>query len=213
MLLTSPHLPTWLAPFINVIDNCDLARFGIKQFDLPFLRAEFARVGVELPLERRAIVDVMELFHNMEKRDLAAALLQFCGREHVAAHAALADATATAEVLDAMLAYYPDLPQTSEDLDRHFRDPDAVDRDGRFARKGEQIVFTFGKYRFQPLATVARSDQAYLRWMLRAGFSGDTTRIVREALREAASDTSCQDQPQPIDSGPAFLPITPSPTC
>ena len=165
--------PTFAAvaiPLLDFLVNCDLGGYGIKRFDLPFLQAEFRRFGAELSLEDRSIIDVLEIFHNREPRDLAAAVLRFCGREHIAAHAALADAAATAEVLDGMLGCYLDLPRTPSDLDAAFRAPNAVDRDGRFVLASEQIVFAFGRHRDRPLAAVARADPDYLRWMLTAGF-------------------------------------------
>jgi DNA polymerase III subunit epsilon len=86
---------------LNFLENCDLAGFGLRRFDLPFLHAEFQRAGRDLSIERRVILDVKEIYHQSEPRDLAAAVRRYCGREHVAAHAALVDAAATAEVLDA----------------------------------------------------------------------------------------------------------------
>jgi hypothetical protein len=68
-----------------------------------------------------------------------------------------------------------------------------VDRDGRFLHDGTQICFGFGRYRGHSLETVARSDPAYLHWMLGVGFAADTTQFVRSALDAAESVHAAPD--------------------
>src|SRR5262245_17980957 len=50
------------------VDGCDLCGFNIKRFDLQVLYAEFTRCGRTLPLDGRAIIDTMEIFHRQEPR-------------------------------------------------------------------------------------------------------------------------------------------------
>jgi DNA polymerase III epsilon subunit-like protein len=54
-------------------DGADISGFGVARFDLPFLAAEYERVGWEFPLDGRNFVDALTLFHRLEPRDLAAA--------------------------------------------------------------------------------------------------------------------------------------------
>ncbi len=164
------------------LDSCDLCGFNLKRFDLRLLHVEFGRVGLELPLMGRAILDVLEIFHAYEKRDLSAAVRFYCGRDHDDAHSAGADVKATAEVLDAMLARYEDLPRSVADLHQHLKDPNAVDSSGCFVRIEGQIRFRFGKHRGQPLDAVARMKPDYLKWMLGQDFFDDTKAVVRTAL-------------------------------
>jgi hypothetical protein len=49
------------------------------------LRAEFARVGMQLDLENRSVVDPMVIFYRMEPRDLGAAYRKYCGKTLAAA--------------------------------------------------------------------------------------------------------------------------------
>ncbi|MCS6801039.1 MAG: 3'-5' exonuclease [Chloroflexota bacterium] len=106
-----------LAPTVEaLLRGCDLAGFNIIRYDLPILTKEFQRSGRTFPLAGRALIDVMTLFHQrdgaqLQKRNLAAAVRHYCGREHVGAHSALADARATAEVLRRMLQRHRDLPR------------------------------------------------------------------------------------------------------
>ncbi|HEY1376164.1 MAG TPA: 3'-5' exonuclease [Gemmataceae bacterium] len=167
------------------LSGCDFCGFNVKRFDLRLLFREFARVGRPLSLEGRAVVDAMEVFHRYEPRDLAAAVRFYLGREHSDAHSAAADVLATAEILDAMVARYPDLPATVPDMTRHLAGPDVVDLAGFFVRVGGELRFARGKHRGQPLATVAAHHPDYLEWMLGQGFMDDTKAAVREALRAA----------------------------
>ena len=167
---------------IAFLDGCDLCGFNLKRFDLRLLYAEFTRAGKPLSLQGRAIVDALEIFFAYEKRDLAAAVRFYCGREHENAHSAGGDVVATAEVLDAMLARYSDLPRTIAALHHHFKDPNAVDSNGCFVRVAGQVRFAFGKHRGQALDAVARAKPDYLKWMLAQDFFDDTKAVVLQAL-------------------------------
>jgi DNA polymerase-3 subunit epsilon len=167
------------------LEGCDLCGFNLKRFDLRVLHAEFTRAGQTISLEGRAVLDPLEIFHARERRDLAAAVRFYCGREHQGTHAASADVLATAEVLDAMLARYADLPRTVADLHQHFKKPSAVDSAGNFIRVEGQIQFAFGKYRGQALDAVAEMKPGYLHWMLTQDFFSDTKAVVKDALLRA----------------------------
>src|SRR3546814_14109749 len=64
---------------------------------------EFLRVGIEFDFEGRKVVDVQNIFHQMEQRTLKAAYKFYCNKELIAAHSAEADIVATYEVLLAEL--------------------------------------------------------------------------------------------------------------
>jgi DNA polymerase-3 subunit epsilon len=177
-----PRFADVAADLIDLLDGCDLCGFNLKRFDLRLLHVEFIRAGKLWSLAGRAIVDAMEIFLAYEKRNLAAAVRFYCNREHENPHSAGADVRATAEVLDAMLERYADLPRTTAGLHQHFKDPNAVDSSGYFVQVEGQVRFAFGKYRGQPLDAVARAKPDYLRWMLDQDFFDDTKAIVREAL-------------------------------
>src|SRR5262249_18729814 len=129
-------------------------------------------------------VDPLEIFHTYERRDLAAAVRFYCGRDHEQGHAAATDVRATVEVLDAMVAHYPDLPGSIAGLHQRFHDQKAVDSSGSFVRVEGQVRFAFGKFRGQPLEKVAQIKPDYLEWMLTQTFFEDTKALVRDALRQ-----------------------------
>ena len=173
---------------IQLLDGCDLCGFNLKRFDLRVLYCEFQRAGIRFDMEGRAIVDPMEMFHQMEPRHLAAAVRFYLGRDHASAHSAAADTLATLDVLDAIVGRYPDLPRTPSDLHERFRDPNAVDSNGFFTRVEGEIRFANGKHRGQQLDSVAARDPSYLRWVLGQDFFADTKAIVTEALDRAARE-------------------------
>jgi DNA polymerase-3 subunit epsilon len=167
------------------LDGCDLCGFNLKRFDLRVLYCQFARAGRSLSLEGRALVDPMQIFHRCEPRDLPAAVRRYLGREHEGGHSAAADVMATAEVLDAMVARYADLPRTVAALHQHFADPERVDSDGFFRRVEGELRFLKGKHRGEPLSAVAATRPDYLEWMLTQTLFEDTKQVVRDALSRA----------------------------
>ncbi len=185
-----PRFRDVAAGLLAFLDGADLCGYNLKRFDLRLLYAEFARAGLALNLERRAIIDPFEIFQAFERRDLTAALRFYCGRDHDGAHGAAADVLATVEVLDAMVAHYEELPRSVAGLHQHFKDPNSVDSSGSFVRVGGELRFNFGKYRGQPLETVAATKPDYLEWMLAQDFFDDTKSLVREALARAQNGRS-----------------------
>jgi len=168
-------------PLLKFLGDADLAGFNIQRFDVPLLDREFRDCGRDLGVAQRRIVDAMTVFHRKEPRDLTAAVAFFLGREHAGAHSAEADVVATAEVLQAQLERYSDLPRTVNGLDGWLRG-DAVDRDGKFVWQNGEVVFAFGKKRGQRLRDVAAVERDYLQWMCHADFPAETRAIVRRAL-------------------------------
>jgi DNA polymerase-3 subunit epsilon len=164
------------------IGTSDLAGFGVARFDLPFLVAEFARVGREVRLQGRKVVDALALFHRLEPRDLAAAVRRYCGHVHTCAHRARDDALAAAAVLDGMLAEHADLPRGVPELhDRLI----PVDIEGWFTRREGAVFLARGKHRDVPLAEVAQRDPSYLAWLTHQAMP-DARRLIEEVLARAA---------------------------
>ena len=169
---------------LEFLADADLAGFNVLRFDLPLLDREFRDCGLDLGVARRRVVDAMTIFHRMERRDLGAAVSFYLGRSHEGAHAAEADVAATAEVLEAQLERYPDLPRAVEELDAWMRGgrTDGVDRSGKFVWKSGEVVLAFGKHQGKKLHRVAREDPGYLEWVSRSDFPEDAKRVASEAL-------------------------------
>ena len=170
---------------LEFLGASDLAGFNIRRFDVPLLDREFRDCGLSLGLETRRIIDAMTIFHRKEPRHLSAAVRFYLGRPHEGAHGSAADVLAAAEVLEAQLARYEDLPRTVEDLDGwcHPVPEHAVDRSGKFVWGEGEMVFAFGRHKGRPLREVAAGEQDYLEWLLTCDFPPDARAIVEGALR------------------------------
>jgi DNA polymerase-3 subunit epsilon len=98
----------------SVFDGADVGGFNITGFDLPFLKAEFARVGKNFDYSNKRVLDAKVLYHKMAARDmvsarnLSAAYKLYCGKEHTSAHTGAGDVEVTVEILERQLEKYPE---------------------------------------------------------------------------------------------------------
>lgn len=178
-------------PFIFIVDevdaflaDCDLGGYNILHFDIPILEEEFTRCGRDLGASSRHVIDAQKIYHKKEPRDLSAAVRFFCGREHVGAHGAEADALATLDVIEGQFERYGDLPTTIDGIEREFNnlDPANVDRAGRFRWENGEVVVNFGKKKGSKLRDLAKDDRSFLKWMVKGDFPIDTRKIAEDAL-------------------------------
>ncbi len=170
--------------FWDIFANSYYSGFNVVGFDLPLLKREFVRVGMDFQYTNDDIVDAKTIFHEMEKRTLSAAYSFYCGKEHVDAHNALADVEVTAEVLIGQIEQYKDILNwdfikkihNSSNMDRF------VDGDRKFYWRDGEAYFSFSKFKDNPLKKVAETDAGFLSWILGADFSEETKDIVKNAL-------------------------------
>jgi DNA polymerase-3 subunit epsilon len=169
---------------LALFSGCDLAGYNVKNFDLPLLKAEFARANISFPEPDIRVVDPLVIFKQRERRDLQSAYAYYCDKSLENAHSAEADAVATMEVLVGQLDRYEDLPDTVEALHDvcHPRDPDWIDPDGKLKWDGEIAVLTFGRHRGFPLGDLVRDERGYLEWLLRQDFPESLCAVLRDAL-------------------------------
>lgn len=167
----------------DVFKDCDLAGFNSNRFDIPLLVEEFLRAGVNVDMSGIRTVDVQNIYHKLEKRNLAAALKFYCGKEMVDAHQASADTEATYEVLQAQLDHYPAELQNDVDFLAEFSTMvKTLDFAGRVALDEEgKEIFTFGKHRNKRVEDVVRRDPNFFNWIRQGDFPLNTKQVV-EAL-------------------------------
>jgi DNA polymerase-3 subunit epsilon len=184
----SPLLEDLAPAVLRELDGCDLAGFNCLRFDIPFLAEELHRAGHTWDHSTLRVVDVQRIYHQMEPRNLSAALKFYCDKEHSGAHDALADVVATADVLLAQLERYPEKLQGSVDFlgelsgDRK-RSPDAAGK-LQFNDDGD-VALSFGKYKGWSLENIGRNDPGYLQWLMtKAELPGSTLSIMRNTLAD-----------------------------
>ena len=186
------------APAIKAfLEGCDLGGYNAVRFDVPMLQNEFRRVGIDIDLLQRRLVDVQRIFHIKEPRDLSAAYRFYCEKTLDNAHSAEADILATIEILDAQLERYPDLPKDVEGLYTFIGRPfdRMLDASRRFVRNEEgKIVFNFGKHKGQ-VAEEVFADEAgrgYYQWIMDRDFAEDTKRVATQIFEKAQAKKNTQ---------------------
>jgi len=167
----------------EIFKDCVYSGFNAYNFDLPMLKREFLRAGLDFDYANAKVIDAKVIYHKMEPRDLAAAYKFYCQKEHADAHSASADVAATAEILAKQLEKY----EETRDWDflykiHHAADDRFVDTDRKFYWRGGEAFFAFSKHKDRSLADVAEKDPGFLDWILSADFSDEAKEIVHKAL-------------------------------
>jgi len=171
----APRFAQLASRLLAGLTDCDMCGYNIN-FDLQFLRAEFARVKMDFVPAH--VVDSFRIFQHHEPRNLKAAVRFFLNEDLGQAHDAIVDAVAALRVLDAEVARYA-LPTTVPELATRFARRDDVDPDGKIVWRGNEACINFGKHRGTPLTQV---DPDYLRWIVNADFPPDVKRVAQDAL-------------------------------
>jgi DNA polymerase-3 subunit epsilon len=176
---------------VGMLDGCDLSGFNVRRFDIPMLIYEFKRCDVEFSMEGRRVLDMQNIFHREERRDLSAAAKFYLGREHEEAHTALGDIRTSAAVLGAQLARYDHVPKDLDGLHAYCEEfsPIRTEVDRWFSGEQDGRVFRRGKHKGLRLDQVVRETPDYLRWMIGVNdMDEDVIAIVRQALESPRSD-------------------------
>lgn len=190
------------------IGDSDIAGFNSNKFDIPLLAEEFLRIGKRLDMRNRYLVDVQQIFHKMEPRNLAAAYKFYCHKDIKNAHSANADAMATLEVLEAQIERYKDVeyedrttkkccPVTPvvKDLDHFTRVNRNVDFAAHIILNDKDVeVFNFGKHKGQSVKEVFKTEPAFYSWMMHADFPLNTKDVITMLYNEARLELKFQKQ-------------------
>lgn len=180
------------------MEDCDIAGFNSNHFDIPLLVEEFLRCGKTFDIRNRKLIDVQQIFHKMEPRNLIAAYKFYCGKDLNDAHCATADTKATFEVLDAQIARYANTIYTDRDgiestpVTPNVKDLSAFTVNSRnvdFAshivlNNKDEEVFNFGKHKNERVKDVFTKEPAYYSWMMNADFPLYTKQVITQIYKE-----------------------------
>lgn len=163
------------------VKDSDLAGFNSQKFDLPMLAEEFERAAaagkkLDVDLHQPRMVDVQNIFHAMEPRNLRAAYRFYCGGEDFEnAHTAEADTVATYKVLKAQLDRYPEQLKNDIECLSSFVGRKYVDFSGHliYNEAGEAVI-NFGKHKGKTARQVWRTEPSYFAWIQQGSFTLDT---------------------------------------
>lgn len=195
MLTGCPRFFEVVDEVVDWLRDSDLAGFNSAKFDLPMLAEEIERVRrfvnpkIDINLHEPVMVDVQNIYHAMEPRNLKAAYRFYCGGgDFENAHTAEADTLATYEVLKAQLDRYDTLKNDVKALSAYAH-KNLVDFSGMlvYNDKGEAVV-NFGKHKGKTARQVFNTEPSYFAWIQQGSFTLDTkaqfARLEEEFKRE-----------------------------
>ncbi len=236
-----PEVAQWL-------EGSDLAGFNSAKFDLPLLAEEIerARCYSELRLKEEKsrakaqemldiidkvdlhscrMVDVQNIYHHFEPRNLRAAYRFYCGGlDFENAHTAEADTLATYEVLKGQLDRYKEptdyqqevLKNDVEALSKIGARSRTVDFAGRLilGEDGEPVI-SFGKHKGKTAREVWNAEPSYFAWIENGDFTLDTkrqfarlkaqfTKERKEALNRPATEDELKGLASKFNTGKLF---------
>lgn len=189
---------------LRFLENCDLAGFNSNHFDIPLLAEEFFRAGIDFDLKGRRFIDVQNIFHRMEPRNLLAAYQFYCNKELINAHSAEADTVATYEILKAQLDRYQNTPMKERNgavstpitndvkaLSDFSTSSKWVDLVGHIVWNDKRVeVFNFGKHKGKAVSDVFRDEPSYYDWMMKGDFPLSTKRVITSLKLKSGGNSS-----------------------
>jgi DNA polymerase-3 subunit epsilon len=192
----------------SMFTGCDFGGFNSNGYDIPLLAEEFLRAGIDFDFSKSKMIDAMNIFRKMERRNLASAYKFYCGRkmeDDFEAHRADQDTEATYRVLMGELDKYapganPDEPEKVLENDMQFlHDFSKMNNNVDFAGRiiwaevkdaaGQTVLgedgkpkmietFNFGKYKGMPVMDVLIRDPGYYGWILGGDFTYNTKQVL-----------------------------------
>lgn len=168
----------------DVFYDCYYSGFNIANFDVPVLRREFVRVGMDFEYTKEQIIDCKEIFYHMVPRTLSSTYEYYCRKEFNQEHSAVTDTEAAAEILCRQLEKYSEI--RNWDFLRKLQNAEIGDDSERGARefywRDGEAHFSFSKHIGKPVSQVADEDPDFLRWMLKANFLPEVKELIKLAL-------------------------------
>ena len=177
------------------LEDSDLAGFNSTKFDLPMLAEEFERVELagkklNVDLHSPKMVDVQNIYHTMEPRNLKAAYRFYCGGEDFDnAHTAEADTLATYAVLKGQLDKYGDALKNDVNTLSSFGNKKSIDFAGYLIQGDDgDAVINFGKFKGKKARDVYNTERSYFSWIQNGAFMLDTKKQFAKLEQEFAME-------------------------
>ena len=187
-----PTFREFAPSLMQFIGNSDFAGFNALRFDIPLLAEEFLRAEIDFDLRDRRVIDVQNIFHKMEPRNLKAAYRFYCDKNLENAHSALADTKATLEILRSQLVKYEGVEIENADGAPHCPVKNDIHALASFSQQqacadlaghvvynemGQEVI-NFGKHKGKTVEEVFRIEPQYYEWMMRSDFPLYTKKII-----------------------------------
>jgi len=157
---------------------------NILSFDLPIIRREFIRCGIDLEYSNSQIIDTRVIFQTMVPRSLGATYEFYLRKKYRQAHSTQSELDTVVEILASQLTKYKEVRDVEfiKTANENFGEEVYVDDSRKFYWKDGEAYFAFSKYQGMPLAGIAKHDPEFLHWIMEADFSEETKMVVKKAL-------------------------------
>lgn len=164
----------------NFMDGCDLLTYNGTQFDIPFLRMEFSRAGIEWNPTSVTCYDSFQVERERNGLRLEQVFKKYCNKTMeeagLYAHDGLSDVKALYGVFRHQLEEGEIKPQEMLTDDNFI---------GYVEYNGErEYAMTFGKYKDVPLEIIKHVDLPYLKWVLSINPCKKTQDIINEIINK-----------------------------
>ncbi len=195
-LKDAPSFKEAAPELLRFIGNADLAGYNSNKFDIPLLAEEFLRAEFDFDLSNRKLLDVQNIFHIMEPRNLVAAYKFYCNKPLEKAHSAESDALATYEIFKEQLNKYDGVQIEDENGNKFQPIVNDINQLSEFSTKTKNVdlagriifnelgveVFSFGKHKDKAVVEVFKKEPSYYNWMMQGDFPLYTKKVIT-ALR------------------------------
>lgn len=179
--------PTFKEVFPEIarfIKGCDLLTYNGNRFDIPLLKNEFARVGLEFPFNGTLYIDALIIYRKLNPNNLSAVFERLTGNKLENAHSAEADVSATITILEKLINKHSnEIGDYVLDLHKYSDSDKILDWDGKFKMIGKDVCFNFGKHKDKPVKNVWREDNKYINWFYDSNMPEDSKEYLRKALK------------------------------
>lgn len=180
MVKSKPAFKEIAANLVSFLDGCDFVGFNLG-FDLHFLSEEFNRAGVQFTIVGKEMIDLSQIYHTMEPRDLTAAYKFYCDKSKEL-NGSAEITNIYAEILNGMLNKYngkevvnkttgltTKIEPTISSISSGFgKSRKALDVDANIILDKDDVpVFNFGtKYMGKPVGESLFKDKDYYDWLI-----------------------------------------------
>jgi DNA polymerase-3 subunit epsilon len=198
MLKDAPTFRDIAKEVAGFIGDAHLVGYNSNKFDIPILAEEFLRVDYDFDVASRKFIDVQNIFHKMEQRTLVAAYKFYCGKDLINAHSAMADVTATYEILKEQVVKYKEDLENNVDFLADFsknNKHELLDFAGRIAiNKNGDPIYNFGKHKGKTIAQVADEEPGYYGWMLNSNFPLYTKEVLKKEMEKIKANQAIEKE-------------------
>jgi len=182
MVAGSPNFASQSKALWDIFNNCYYSGYNITRFDLPLLRREFIRSGLDLEYQAENIFDIKTIYSYLEPHTLKRAYKEYCSKDFEAEHNQDASVKASSEILLEQFKRYGLEIIQKVPGEVNWEDTDLSE--SKFYWQDGEPYFAFSRFKHQPVIAVAAKERKFLEWMLSADFSEKVKHTVSWVLRK-----------------------------